>query len=319
MNRWNTRKKHLWIASWFQILFKYSAGNLWGLPNQMFWHFWGLFGTFSSYFVYYFSLSELCIGQGRHSCISNAHCVSGISVVRSEWANLSGASRKLAYDWTLTPGVGTGPGSLVMATRPSTSNRYHRELQTTEKHIKATWKWWKSWGDPGMGIIFWWNHCSHFLLRDWDHQAETRAHQHESLASFASQCGRLGCIDWTRWKHSLYIFHCFNPLHLIAFNCIRPRNFRNCNCQNGSTKSAVFPRGIKNAFRSLAWTGRSDAYSIAWTLGTSSRGEGLKAWNHESKWIESFRFREIVFRKLVFSTEMLQIVFFNIYIYIYII
>ena len=47
-----------------------------------------LFGTFSSYFVYYFSLSELCIGQG--------------------------ASRKLAYDWTLTPGVGTGPGSLVM-------------------------------------------------------------------------------------------------------------------------------------------------------------------------------------------------------------
>lgn len=53
MNRWNTRNKHLWIA------------------NQVFWQFWGLFGTFSSYFVYYFSLSELCIGQGRHRCISN--------------------------------------------------------------------------------------------------------------------------------------------------------------------------------------------------------------------------------------------------------
>lgn len=149
MIRWNTRNKHLWIASWFQILFKYSAGNLWGLPNQMFWHFWGLFGTFSSYFVYYFSLSELCIGQGRHSCISNANCVSGISVVRSEAANLSGASRKLAYDWTLTPGVGTGPGSLVMATRPSTSNRYHREIANNIKAYKSNmevmeklrWSW----------------------------------------------------------------------------------------------------------------------------------------------------------------------------------
>ena len=58
-------------------------------------------------------------------------------MVRSEAANLSGASRKLAYDWTLTPGVGTGPGSLVMATRPSTSNRYHREIANNIKAYKS--------------------------------------------------------------------------------------------------------------------------------------------------------------------------------------
>ncbi len=104
-NRWNTRNEHLWIASWFQILFKSFANKLWGLPNQVFWQFWGLFGTFSSYFVYYFSLSELCIGQGRHSWylfsdafLISANCVwnkSGISVVRSEWAACQGLPENL--------------------------------------------------------------------------------------------------------------------------------------------------------------------------------------------------------------------------------
>eukprot|EP00435_Cladocopium_sp_Y103_P075233 s52_g55.t1 len=47
-----------------------------------------LCSTFAGYFIYYFSLSELCVSQG--------------------------AQRKLAYDWSFTPGIDMNPGSLVM-------------------------------------------------------------------------------------------------------------------------------------------------------------------------------------------------------------